>query len=181
MISATIRSIVTGLVALDHRICGRSTSRAAAPTGSSIPFRSVTPDVPVLDDLDSVVAMVAQHPDPFLRYSKGPAADAETVSRDYEADVGVGGGLSVTTIAPEAWWPLPTEDWVARRLFKYDELGQESGRFPWLLSGRRVATGPDHEPIVELHHPVAIVGDEAIRQARQRYRRRFAAGENSTE
>ena len=132
-----------------------------------------------MDDLDSVVAMVEQHPGLFLRYSKGPAADVETVSRDYEADVDLP-GLSVTTITPEAWWPLPTEEWVARRLCKYNGLGQESGRFPWLLSGRRVATGPDHEPIVELHQPIAIVGDEAIRQARQRYRRRFAAGQNST-
>lgn len=178
MISPAIRAIVTGLVALDRRLSGESIR--SEPKDSPIRSRRVLPVVPVLDSLESVVAMIQQRPDLFLRYSEGPAADIDIVSRDYEAGVDLP-GLSVTTIAPEGWWPLPVEDWVARRLCKYDELGVESGRFPWLLSGRRVATGPDHEPIVELSEPIAIVGDGAIRQARRRYRRRFKTGQNSTE
>ena len=175
LMASMIRTTVRSIVALARRL-GGGTTRSSGPAVDS---RAGELGLPVLDDLESVVALVRQRPSLFLRYSEGPAADIGTVSRDYEADVDLP-GLSVTTIAPESWWPLPTEDWIARRLCKYDELGQESGRFPWLLSGRRVATGPDHEPIIELHEPVAVVGDGAMRQARQRYRRRFQIGENST-
>jgi Family of unknown function (DUF6098) len=180
LISSTIKATAAGLVALDRRLCAGSTPQSTAQTGSAPNSRASEPDLPVLEDLESIVAIVRQRPNLFLRYSKGPAADVGTVSRDYEAEVDLP-GLSATTIAPESWWPLATEDWIARRICKYDELGQEGGRFPWLLSARQVATGPDHEPIVELHEAVAVLGDGAVRQARRRYRRRFQIGENSTQ
>lgn len=90
-------------------------------------------------------------------------------------------GISVTTIAPEPWWPRPVKDWVARRICKYEVLGEQDGRFPWLLSGRLVATGPDHEPIVELHEPIAMLTPRVLREAKQWYQRRFEVGQDSTE
>jgi len=137
-------------------------------------------ELTTLNDLESVVAVVEQHSDLFLRYSEGPAADIGSVSRDYEAGVDLP-GLSVTTIAPEPWWPRSVKDWVARRICKYDELGDEDGRFPWLLVGRQVAVGPDHEPIVDQWAAIATVDRRALQQARRWYRHRFQIGQDSTE
>jgi hypothetical protein len=136
-------------------------------------------DLEILDDFESVVDLVKQRTDLFLRYSEGPHADQGTVSRDYEADVDLP-GLSVTTIAPEPWWPRSVEDWVARRICKYDELGEQHGRYPWLLTGQTAATGPDHEPIVEQYEPVARLSPRAIRQAKQWYQYHFDVGKDST-
>jgi hypothetical protein len=134
---------------------------------------------PVLDDLRSVVELVSRRPGLFLRYSKGPASDrANPRSRDYEADVDLP-GLSVTTIDPEPWWERPLEDWVARRICKYAELAEDGDRFPWLLVGRQVGEGPDHEPVVELVEPVAAIGPQALRQALDHYERRFDVGQDS--
>ncbi len=120
-------------------------------------------ELPVLDDLASVVQLVRRRPGLYLRYSDGPASDREHPrSRDYEADVDLP-GLSVTTIDPEPWWERPLEDWVARRICKYAELGEDADRFPWLLDGKQVGEGPDHEPVVELVEPVAAIGPRAQR------------------
>src|SRR3954453_2319616 len=110
---------------------------------------------------------------------RGPEEDASRgFSRDYEADIPLP-GLSVTVATPEPWWTRPTEDWVARRLCKYAELGTASGRFPWLLSGRPVGNGPDHEPLVDQVRPIARVGDEALREAVHPYHERFTPGQDS--
>jgi len=54
--------------------------------------------------------------------SVGPAPEPlpvieslEPASCDYEADL-VMPGLSVSAIAPEAWWLRPVQDWIARRI-----------------------------------------------------------------
>ena len=126
-----------------------------------------------------VVDLVRTHGTLYLRYSEGPGHDSRSgSSRDYEADV-VLPGLSVTVVSPEPWWPRPTEDWVARRLCKYAELGAATDRFPWLLTGRVVGNGPDHEPLVDRVQPIARVADDAVREAVQLYRGRFRVGESS--
>jgi hypothetical protein len=88
-------------------------------------------------------------------------------------------GLSVTTIGPEPWWTCPVEDWVARRLCQYAHLGEEETRFPWLLTGRRVGVGPDHEPVVEMLEPVARVGQTVLDHAEKHYQERFDVGRDS--
>src|SRR3954454_13905797 len=138
-------------------------------------------DLAVLRDLSEVVDVVCAHDTVYLRYSQGPDEDlGGASSRDYEADVELT-GLSVTVASPEPWWPRPVEEWVARRLCKYAELGAASGRFPWLLTGRQVGNGPDHEPLVDEVRPVARVDDEVVREAVRLYHERFSAGEDSRE
>jgi hypothetical protein len=137
------------------------------------PLRAVT-------SLTEVVELVDTHGTLFLRYSKGPEVDSRGPSKDYEADVSLP-GLSVTVVSPEPWWPRPVEDWVARRLCKYAELGEEEDRFPWLLTGRVVGNGPDHEPLVDAVSPIARVASVALDEALQTYRERFNVGQSSRE
>jgi hypothetical protein len=102
------------------------------------------PDLPTLEDLAAIVALVERHGALYLRYSRGPASDAKDGhSRDYESGLELP-GLSVTVVSPEPWWTRPVEEWVARRICKYDELDDEE-RYPWLLTGELVGFGPDHE------------------------------------
>jgi hypothetical protein len=139
--------------------------------------RAETADLDVVDDLDSVVELAEAHEDLFLRYSRGPEADRDRVSRDYEAGIDMP-GLSVTPIRPEPWWTRPAREWVARRICKYRELN-EADRFPWLLTGQVVGAGPDHEPLVDHVHAVARVGDEALREAKQCYQEAFEVSRDS--
>src|SRR3954465_15788384 len=118
----------------------------------------------VLRSLAEVGDVGRAHDAMYVRYSEGPEEDLRGgSSRDYEADVDLP-GLSVTVAPPEPWWPRPVEDWLARRLCKYAELGAAAGRFPWLLTGRHVGNGPDHEPLVDEVRPVARVDDEVVRE-----------------
>jgi hypothetical protein len=116
-------------------------------------------------------------PEVYLRYSHGPEADArDGPSHDYEADLEMT-GWSVTTLRPEAWWLRPAEDWVARRICKYLDLGDaDDGRRPWLLTGKVVGAGPDHEPLVQAYDPVGWLGDDVVNLARRLYRDRFNVG-----
>jgi hypothetical protein len=136
-------------------------------------------ELPVVGSLAEVVEVVRRHGATYLRYSEGPEQDlGRRCSRDYEAGVDLP-GLSVTVISPEPWWPRPVEDWVARRLCKYAELGTVPQRFPWLLTGRVVGNGPDHEPLIDQVRPIARVADDAVNEAVRVYRERFSAGEDS--
>jgi uncharacterized protein DUF6098 len=136
-------------------------------------------ELEVIEDWDELVCLVRERPGLFLRFSEGPAIDEQAgCSRDYEADVDLP-GLSVTTIDPEPWWTRPAEDWIARRLCKYAELGEEEERFPWLLTGRRVGVGPDHEPVVKVLEPVARLGQSVLDHAAARYQEQFHVGRDS--
>ncbi len=132
--------------------------------------------------LDELVELVrASEPPLYIRYSKGPEHDnAYGPSRDYEAEVDLP-GLSVTNISPEPWWSRPIEDWVARRICKYLELGQEADRYPWLLTGTETGRGPDHEPVVQLGEVVGRLDDAVVEEARRLYEARFDVGDDSTE
>jgi hypothetical protein len=136
-------------------------------------------ELPVIRSFAELVEFVAPRDDVLLRYSKGPWEDADTgPSRDYEADVDLP-GLSATTVAPEPWWPRPAEDWIARRVCKYAELGEDEDRFPWLLTGEIAGWGPDHEPVVVEVRPLARVSQEALDEAQQLYQERFKVGKDS--
>jgi hypothetical protein len=133
----------------------------------------------VIETLADIVDTVRTLGTVYLRYSEGPDQDLRSrTSRDYEAGVDLP-GLSVTVVSPEAWWSRPVEDWVARRLCKYAELGHPEGRFPWLLTGREVGNGPDHEPLVDEIRPIARIADTAVREAVLVYRARFEPGQDS--
>jgi hypothetical protein len=136
-------------------------------------------ELPVIRTFAELVEFVAARDDVLLRYSKGPGEDADTgPSRDYEADVDLP-GLSATTVVPEPWWPRPAEDWIARRVCKYAELGEDEDRFPWLLTGEIAGWGPDHEPLVVEVQPLARVSQEALDEAQQLYQERFKVGKDS--
>jgi hypothetical protein len=135
--------------------------------------------LPVIESLDDLADLVLRQPDVFLRYSEGPETDRrEPASCDYEADL-VMPGLSVSAIAPEAWWPRPAQDWIARRIRQYAQL-HEPGRFPWVLTGRVVGHGPDHEPLVTDVRPIARLGGRTLAEAAERYRAEFWVGRDST-
>lgn len=118
----------------------------------------------------------------FLRFSRGPAADEGTVSRDYEAGLDLP-GLSAMPLQPESWWTRPTEDWLARQVCKYLHLRTDADddRYAWVLRGRVVARGPDREPILTDIEPLAWLSDAALEQALERYETRFDVGSDSTD
>jgi hypothetical protein len=133
----------------------------------------------VVDDIVEIVRLVERQPAVFIRYSEGPDRDGERPSMDYESGLPLP-GLSVTVLNPPSWWTRPATDWVARRICKYAELLQGPGdRRPWLLTGRMVDTGPDHEPLVVEARPLAWIGSTALAQAVEIYRRRFDVARDS--
>jgi hypothetical protein len=144
--------------------------------GPDISPCGATSELPVIADLEELTEFVTRQ-QVFLRYSEH-ASTEDGPSLDYESGVELP-GLSVTTLAPEPWWPRSSREWVARRLCKYAELGSESGRRAWLLRGREVARGPDHEPVIADVTPIAIIDDRVIDHARQIYRDRFDTGRDS--
>lgn len=136
-------------------------------------------ELKTIDGWDELVRVVTDEPHLFVRFSEGPGVDRETgVSRDYEAGIDLP-GLSVTTIGPEPWWSRPAEDWIARRLCKYADLGVEEERFPWLLTGTQVGVGPDHEPLIRGWEPVARISEHVVDEATRRYHDRFDVGQDS--
>ena len=54
-------------------------------------------------------------------------------------------------------------------------------RYAWVLTGRQVGRGPDHEPLVRSVSPVGRLTRALIDEAATEYRRRFAAGRDSRE
>lgn len=136
--------------------------------------------LPVVEDLDRLEALVRERPGLYLRYSRGPEADRDRPSRDYESGLPLP-GLSVTVLSPERWWTRPLRDWLARQVCKYTHLAEaDDRRRGWVLEGREVGRGPDSEPLVGDVRPVAWLGERAVAQAREHYRRVFAAGRDST-
>ncbi|USI89704.1 DUF6098 family protein [Rhodococcus pyridinivorans] len=141
-------------------------------------FQPDPDDIPLITSLDQL-ADLATDPLLYLRYSKGPAADAEDgPSRDYEANVTLP-GLSATTLSPEPWWRRPVKDWVARRVCKYSELAEEDGRFAWLLTGRMVGRGPDHEPLLVDVRPHARLSKGVLDEAKKWYDEHFDVDNDS--
>jgi len=113
----------------------------------------------------------------YVRYSEGPNRDADGRSIDFESGLELP-GLSVNPLTPEPWWTRPLTDWLARQLCQYQHLAQKQPeRYPWILQGRVVARGPDNEPLLVDIEPVARLSDSVLREAEQRYRSNFDAGQ----
>ena len=51
----------------------------------------------------------------------------------------------------------------ARRIAEYARPGTDA--FAWILDGRQVAQGPDHEPLVRECRPVARLTDSVVAEA----------------
>ncbi|WP_231706618.1 MULTISPECIES: DUF6098 family protein [Tsukamurella] len=143
-------------------------------------WRGEEREVPVIGELAALVHEVDARRVLYVRYSEGPDADRRNgPSRDYEAEY-VLPGLSVATLTPEPWWSLETRTWVVRRVCTYREL-DVADRYAWVLTGRQVGRGPDHEPLVRSVSPVGRLTRALIAEAATEYRRRFAAGRDSRE
>jgi hypothetical protein len=137
-------------------------------------------DVIVVDDLEELIGLIDGRRRLFLRYSAGAEDDLRNgPSCDYEAGICMP-GWSVTTIAPEPWWTRPAEDWIARRVCKYLDHGDMMADWrPWLLTGRVVGWGPDHEPLVVDMTLIAWLSEDLVQQARTLYDERFDVGKES--
>ncbi|GAA0389051.1 hypothetical protein GCM10009530_45160 [Microbispora corallina] len=136
-------------------------------------------DLPVVRSLDELTELVARRPGLYLRYSKGPEADAGRPSVDYESGHRLP-GLSATVLDAEPWWTSPLRDWVARQVCKYTHLGEEPDRHAWVLAGRVAGRGPDHEPLIADVEPVARLHESVIEQSREHYEKAFDSGRDST-
>jgi Family of unknown function (DUF6098) len=136
--------------------------------------------LPELDRLTELERLVLDRPGLFLRYSKGPDADADETSRDYESGLELP-GLPVTVLDPPPWWQQPAVDWLARQVCKYAHLASEGDRRrAWVLAGRVVGRGPDHEPLVRDAEPVTWLSEGVLDEARKRYEDKFDVGRDST-
>jgi Family of unknown function (DUF6098) len=134
--------------------------------------------VRTIEDFDELADLVQRHRGLFVRHSHGPQADASGPSRDYESGLDLP-GWSVTDLDPEPWWTRPVADWVARRVCKYLELSEAGDQRPWVLTGRVVGRGPDHEPLVVDIEPIAWIAPQVVEQAKERYHGRFDVGRTS--
>jgi hypothetical protein len=117
--------------------------------------------------LDELTELSASCPGLYVRWSRGPEADAEGSSSDDLTSVKMP-GLSANPLAVEPWWgDRSPRLWIARRLHDYSHLKHEKGPGvrPWVLQGEEVGRGPDNEPLVRCDRPVAWVADEILAEA----------------
>jgi hypothetical protein len=143
------------------------------------PVMRVPDQAPVMRRLDELAERAIRGPQVYLRYSRGPEADAQESSRDYESGLELP-GLSVVPLAPPRWWRRPARDWVARQVCKYAQLAEgDDDRRAWVLTGQVVDAGPDHEPLVASPRLLAFLSEDVLREARRLYHERFDVGADS--
>lgn len=119
--------------------------------------------------LDELAALVADRPDLYIRWSRGPDADQDRTSRDSLTGAELP-GLCANPLAVEQWWgDRPLRLWVARRVYDYRHLEWDKGPDvrAWVLEGVELGRGPDNEPLVECSRPVAWVAQEVVDEAEQ--------------
>jgi hypothetical protein len=134
----------------------------------------------IVRNLEQLADAVAAQAETYLRYSRGPEADAGQTSRDYESGLELP-GLSVVPLTPPDWWTRPVTDWLARQVCKYAHVAADDpGKYAWILTGPVTGMGPDHEPLVACPRPLATLSDALIQQAQQHYHERFDVGQDSS-
>jgi hypothetical protein len=132
--------------------------------------------LPVLDTIEMLATLVRSRPTSYVRYSRGPDADAETTSVDTESGLELP-GLSVNPLDAEDWWTRPLEDWLARQVSQYRHLREnDPERYAWALDGKVVARGPDCEPLLRDVLPLARLSARLLDEAERRYEQHFDAG-----
>ncbi|HEY3607623.1 MAG TPA: DUF6098 family protein [Pseudonocardiaceae bacterium] len=120
-----------------------------------------TTDLPTVHDLDGLVDLVREFGDGhdlYVRWSTGPADD---LRHDR---------VSATPLRIEPWWGSRSPRlWLARRLFDYRHLKdlRGPGVRAWVLAGDEVGRGPDNEPLVACHRPLAWIGDAVLAESAQ--------------
>lgn len=126
-----------------------------------------TADLPILETLDDLVASARGRTGVFVRWSAGPDADRGNASFDELTGVELP-GLSANPLAVEEWWgERSLRLWVARRLYDYRHLRELRGPHvrPWVLEGKEVGRGPDNEPLVVCHRPIAWLNAGVVAEA----------------
>lgn len=124
-------------------------------------------EMPTVETLDKLTELAERHRRMYVRWSRGPAADAAGKSSDDLTGEPMP-GLSANPLAVEPWWgERSLRLWIARRLFDYSHLKHEKGPGvrPWVMEGRELGRGPDNEPLVDCERPVAWIDDGVIREA----------------
>ncbi|MGI5212831.1 DUF6098 family protein [Plantactinospora sp. CA-290183] len=126
-----------------------------------------------LDQLATLLREVGRDRELYVRWSLGPDADlpagrqGRQASRDALTGVMLP-GLSANPLRVEPWWgDRSLRLWVARRLYDYCHIRdlRGPGASPWIMVGEQCGRGPDNEPLVICHQPVAWVSEEALREA----------------
>ena len=136
--------------------------------------------LPTIDDLDELAALlegIGRDGNLYVRWSRGPGADLADgqpgqSSRDSLTGITLP-GLSANPLRVEPWWgDRSTRLWIARRLYDYSHLRHLRGADvrPWVLLGEQCGRGPDNEPLVICHRPVAWVSEQALRQSQEAVR-----------
>ncbi|RKR91846.1 hypothetical protein BDK92_6270 [Micromonospora pisi] len=130
----------------------------------------------VIEDLEQLAARVrgaGEDQELYVRWSRGPMADLaagrrkEQSSRDALTGVTLP-GLSANPLRVEPWWGnRSVRLWVARRLYDYRHLRdlRRPGASPWVFVGEQCGRGPDNEPLVICHQPIAWVSEKALQEA----------------
>lgn len=124
-------------------------------------------EMPTVETLDELAELAERHPRMYVRWSRGPAADAAGKSSDDLTGEPLP-GLSANPLVVEPWWgDRSLRLWIARRLFDYSHLKHEKGPGvrPWVMEGRELGRGPDNEPLVDCERAVAWIDDRVIREA----------------
>jgi hypothetical protein len=124
-------------------------------------------ELPCLVDLGGLVALITQHSNMYVRWSRGPDWDADHTSCDELTGVELP-GLSANALEVEPWWnDRPVELWLARRLYDYRHLREQRGpgTRPWILQGEEVGRGPDNEPLVRCDRPLAWIDERLVKDA----------------
>ncbi|WP_434438992.1 DUF6098 family protein [Lentzea sp. E54] len=127
----------------------------------------MTVELPTITSIAELVGFVGD--DVYVRWSKGPDADAASTSRDSLTGVELP-GLSASPLRIEPWWEDRSRElWVARRLFDYRHLRDLRGPDvrAWVLRGAEVGRGPDNEPLVRCDQPLAWVADSALEECEE--------------
>ena len=124
-----------------------------------------------LDELAALLGCVGPDHELYVRWSKGPEVDLSDSQREQSSRDALTGvtlpGLSANPLRVEPWWGNRSiRLWVARRLYDYRHLRdlRGPGVRPWVLLGKERGRGPDNEPLVICHRPIAWVSDNALRE-----------------
>jgi len=136
--------------------------------------------MPTIASLDGLVHLAeTERRDLFVRWSRGPDVDLRGRQSSTDALTRVRlPGLSANPLRVESWWTGSLRLWLARRLYDYRHLPDLRGPRvrPWVLAGAEIDRGPDNEPLVRCHAPVAWIARQVIDEAE-----RVINAERSTE
>jgi hypothetical protein len=124
-------------------------------------------ELPTVTTLGELARLTEGRDDLFVRWSRGPGADASGVSTDDMTGVEMP-GLSASPLSVERWWGgRSVRLWVARRLHDYSHLQRAKGPGvrPWILQGEELGRGPDNEPLVRYDRPVAWIAEGVLAEA----------------